>query len=297
MHDVAIVGGGPAGLTAALVLGRCRRSVLVYDEGKPRNARSRGVHGFLGHDGIAPGALRERARAELSPYAVELRAVRVTRAERVPGGFELTDANGESARARRLLLATGVTDVLPDVPGARELYARGIYPCAYCDGWELRDRALGAYGSGPSSAEAALGLTTWSRDVILFSNGPADLDPSARARLTRNRVWLREERIEAFEGDDVGLRDVLLEGGIRVPRDAIFLHLGQRQRSPLAEMLGCSFEDGDFAETGEKQKTRVAGVYLAGDASHDVKFAIVAAAQGARAAHDINQTLREEDTP
>lgn len=297
MRDVIIVGGGPAGLSAALVLGRCRRRVLIYDDGRPRNARSNGVHGFLGHDGLPPGELRELGLSALAPYDVEVRRSRVASAIRIDGGFEVTDAEGRRERARKLLLATGVEDRLPDIPGVDAFYARGIYPCAYCDGWEVRDQGLGAYGgSGDSCVEFALGLITWSRDVVLFTDGDAGLAEAQRARLARHGVVVREEEVLRFEGDDQSLQYVVLRGGERLARDAVFLHAGQRPRSPLAEMLGCDVEDGGVVETFAKQRTVVEGLYLAGDASQDVKFAIVAAAHGARAAHDINQAIREEDT-
>lgn len=295
--DVIIVGGGPAGLSAALILGRCRRRVTLFDDDAPRNSASRGVHGFLGHDGIAPGELRRIGRAELSAYDVEIRTARVLEATRTASGFEVRDADGGCLTSRKLLLATGVRDRLPPVPGCLELYGHGIYPCVYCDGWELRDRALGAYGEGPSSAEFALGLTTWSRDVVLFTDGGEPPAPDAQARLRRYGVSIRQERIAGFTGDERGLHEVLLEGGERVRRDALFLHAGIRPVSPLAKNLGCEVEECGTVTTFENQRTDVPGLYLAGDASHDVKFAIIAAAHGARAAHDINQALRQEDTP
>jgi thioredoxin reductase len=295
--DTIIVGGGPAGLSAALILGRCRRRVLLYDDDSARNRVSRGIHGFVSQDGIPPDEFRRRAHAELSVYGVQIRAGKVVEAARLDDGFELRAEPGGRATTRKLLLATGVQDELPALPGARELYGRGLFPCAYCDGWEFRDRALAAYGSGPSSAEFALGLTTWSRDVILFTDGGEEPAAEDRARLTRYSVALRPEHVRAFEGGERGLEAVILENGDRLPRDAVFLHLGQRLAAPpLAAVLGCELEEGGPVRTFEKQTTNVPGLYLAGDAAHDVKFAIVAAAHGARAAHEINQALRAEDT-
>jgi thioredoxin reductase len=295
--DAIIVGGGPAGLSAALILGRCRRRVVVYDDDSARNRVSRGIHGFVSHDGIPPDEFRRRAHAELATYGVEIRSGRIVEAVCIDGGFEVRAVPGGKETTRKLLLATGIQDELPALPGARELYGRGLFPCAYCDGWEYRDRRLGAYASGASAAEFTLGLTTWSRDVVLFTNGEP-LPEEDQARLERYAVTVRRERVHAFAGGDGGLEAVVLEDGERVPRDALFLHLGQRGAAPpLAARLGCKFEEGGPVRTFEKQTTDVVGLYLAGDAAQDVKFAIVAAAHGARAAHEINQALRAEDTP
>jgi thioredoxin reductase len=296
--DTIVVGAGPAGLSAALILGRCRRRVLVYDDDSARNRVSRGIHGFVGHDGIPPHEFRRRALAELAAYGVDVRAARVVEVTQIDGGFEVRASSGGSESARKLLLATGIEDELPDLPGARALYGRGLFPCAYCDGWEFRDRRLGAYAWGPSAAEFALALTTWSRDIVLFTDGKALPADAELARLERYSISLRHERVSAFAGGQAGLEAVVLESGERVPRDAIFLHSGQELAAPaLAATLGCEFEPGGPVRTFEKQTTNVPGLYLAGDAAHDVKFAIIAAAHGARAAHEINQALRQEDTP
>ncbi len=295
--DTIIVGGGPAGLSAALILGRCRRRVVLYDDDSARNRVSRGIHGFVSHDGIPPDEFRRCAHAEISTYGVEIRNGRVVEVAQVEAGFEIRAEPGGRETTRKLLLATGVHDELPAIPGARELYGRGLFPCAYCDGWELRDRRLAAYASGSSAAEFVLGLTTWSRDVVLFTNGGEPPSSEDRARLERYGVALRQERVQSFDGGARGLEAVILENGERVPRDALFLHLGQRLAAPpLAAMLGCEFEEGGPVRTFEKQTTNVRGLYLAGDAAQDVKFAIIAAAHGARAAHEINQALRTEDT-
>src|SRR5688500_7450915 len=187
MLDVVIVGGGPAGLSAALILGRCRRRVLVCDAGNPRNRVSHGVNGFLTRDGTKPEELRALGREELTRYPdVEVRDVEVCDADREEDGFEVTLVNGERHRARKLLLATGLIEDLPDIPGFRHFWGRGTYNCCYCDGWENRDRALAVYAKGDKGVGLAVEMLIWSRDVILCTDGPADLGDEDKARLDRH---------------------------------------------------------------------------------------------------------------
>src|SRR2546423_2608107 len=192
MYDVAVVGGGPAGLSAALMLGRCRRRVLVCDFGQPRNRRSRALHGYLTRDGIPPLEFNELGRRELPAYGVEFRSIGVTGVTCQSDRYRLVLAGGGEEEARYLLIATGVVDDLPAIAGLEDCYGRSVFHCPYCDGWEWRDRRLAALGRGKDATGLALGLRTWSGDVLLCTNG-ASLPRQARQRLARNRVEVRTE--------------------------------------------------------------------------------------------------------
>ncbi len=295
-YDCIVVGGGPAGLSAALVLGRARRRVLVCDEGRPRNRHSAEMHGFLTRDGIAPDRFLALARAELGRYPeVELRRVRVEDAEAVESGFEVRIEGGVRCRSRTLLLATGMVDEIPALEGIEPLYGRSVHHCPYCDGWEHRDEPLAAYGRGEKGANFALTLTRWSRDVVWCSDGPAGLEPAGRERLLERGVALREERIVRLEGRDGRLERVVFERGPALERRALFFTTGQRQASPLPAKLGCAFTERGAVATGSAERTPVPGLYVAGDASKDAQLAIVAAAEGAEAAVAIDRALTRED--
>jgi thioredoxin reductase len=233
MYDVIIVGAGPAGLSAALMLGRARRSVLVCDTGRPRNAASQAIHGYLTRDGISPKEFLARARSDLKPYdTVELRDAEVVAAEcQADSRFLVTLANGEQARSRKLLLATGVIDKLPDIEGLAELYGRSVFHCPYCDGWEVRDQPIAVYGNGERGAGLSLELTVWSRDLVLCTDGPAAIDDTERKRLEHNGITVREERVARLEGTAGILEHVVLAGGERLPRRALFFATGQVHRS------------------------------------------------------------------
>src|SRR5437868_7706813 len=170
MFDVAVIGGGPAGLSAALMLGRCRRRVLLCDLGQPRNRHSQALHGYLTRDGVSPATLCELGRAELAPYGIELRSIGVTAIRRRADGFEISLTGGLEEAARFVLIATGVIDDLPAIPGFQECYGRSVFHCPYCDGWEWRDRRLAVFG-GRDAAHMAVGLKTWSADIVVCSNG------------------------------------------------------------------------------------------------------------------------------
>lgn len=295
MFDVIIVGAGPAGLSAALMLGRSRRRVLVCDTGRPRNAASRAMHGFLSRDGMAPADFLRAAREQIHQYeTVELRDVEVVHAECREGRFHVTLQDGVRLAARKLLIATGVVDNLPSIPGFKELYGRSVFHCPYCDGWEVRDQPLAVYGRGARGLGLSLELTGWSRDVVLCTDGPPELEAGDIARLTRNGIMLREEPVARLEGSD-GLEQVVFERGDPLARRALFFTTGQTQQSELARTLGCEINEKGTVRTGKYEATHLPGLFVAGDASRAVQWVVVAAAEGAEAAFAINTDLLKED--
>jgi thioredoxin reductase len=296
-YDVVVVGAGPAGLSAALILGRCRRSVLVCDTGKPRNRASHALHGYLTRDGIPPAEFLALGRRDLEPYdTVCLRPEGVARAECEPGGrFKITLEGGDVVFSRKLLLATGVVDALPAIDGIRELYGRSVFHCPYCDGWELRDQPIAVYGRGSRGLGLSLELTAWSRDLVLCTDGASEIDAEGLARLERNGIVLREERVTRLEGRDGILERLIFAAGEPLPRRAMFFTTGQSQRSELAIHLGCELNDKGTVATGRYETTHLPGLFVAGDASRAVQWVIVAAAEGAEAAFAINTDLLEED--
>jgi thioredoxin reductase len=297
--DVAIIGGGPAGLSAAVVLARACRRVVLFDHGKPRNYAARAIHGFLGQDGVSPGELRDRGRKEARNYGVEFHDGEVTSARALSADgehdtyFEITIADN-AVTARAVLLATGMTDYLPKIPGLRELYGKSVHHCPYCDGWEHRGKHLVALASGSSAVKLAHSLRVWSPQVTACSNGKSISDKE-KEELTSNGVDWREEKVSRLVEDQQGSIKMSFDVGSPLNCDAIFFGGDQGQRSPLAKVLGCETDEDDLIQTYEKQRTCVEGVFVAGDAAGDVQFAIVAAAEGAIAAVAINHMLQEQD--
>ena len=294
--DVIIIGAGPAGLSAALILGRCCRRVLICDRGTPRSWASHAMHGYLSRDGVRPDAFRQQADEELRRYkTVEVRAEAVVSAQRVAQDqFNVLLEGGGEYRSRKLLLATGLMDELPPIPGVEPYFGVSVFPCPYCDGWELRDAPIAVYGRGRRGFEMARAMTAWTRDILLCTDG-SELSRQQCDGLRANEVDIETDRIASLHGEDGKLERIQFRGGRTVARSALFFDTSCRPQSELARTLGCQLNANGGIRCGRYEASSVPGVFVAGNILRDVQLSIVAAAEGARAAFGINRALTRED--
>jgi thioredoxin reductase len=294
--DVVIVGGGPAGLSAALLLGRCRRRVALCDEGRSRSSASNASHGFFTRDGERPADMLRIGRAQLAQYDVEFFDTRALAARAEPERFVVTLASQREIAGRRLLLATGIDDELPHVAGIEALYGTSVFPCPYCDAWEVRDQPLAVYGRGAHVATFALGITVWSRDVVLCTDGDDHgIDDETAQRLVRHGVRIYTQRIARLDGANGRLEAIVFANQERLPRRALFFDMRTVPSSDLAASLGCELAEQCMVKTDPSGRTSVPGVYVAGDVSCDLNFVAVAVAEGLKAGCAIHQELRKQD--
>jgi thioredoxin reductase len=294
LFDAAIIGGGPAGLSAALTLGRARRRVLLVDDSGYRNRPAHRSRGFLTRDGAPPDEIIRIGREQLEALDVTFHDGRATGIERLADAFALRLSGGSNALATKVLLASGVSDELPDIPGLREMWGRSVFHCPYCHGWEVRGQPLALMGRGKEGFQLCSLLLGWSDDLILFTDGPSELDEDERRRVERKGVRICEGRIARLAGEGAQLEAVVLDSGESVPRTALFLKPGQRAHTDLAVALGCSVDERGHVEASPAGRTDVEGFFVAGDAGPFVQQVIAAAASGATAAIAINDDLLRE---
>lgn len=295
-QDVLIVGGGPAGLSAALVLGRCHRKVLICDDGKPRNRSSHAIHGLLGQEGTSPAAFLEAARRELSKYpSVELLKTRVENIAPAGDVFTFACADGTIGKASKILLASGLVDELPAIPRIEEFYGVSVHHCLYCDGFEYKGKAVAAYGKGDKGAELGLMMRHWMSDVVVCSDG-TEPSKTLTARLAERGIPFRGEPVASLTVKDGILSGLKFGSGAPLPCAAMFFATGCHQASDLSRRLGCRRDARGGVVINEKtEETSVAGVYVAGDTSRDVLMVSVAIAEGAKAAVAINKAFLRRD--
>ncbi|ANW65536.1 pyridine nucleotide-disulfide oxidoreductase [Mycobacterium sp. djl-10] len=299
--DCVIVGGGAAGLSAALVLGRARRRVVLVDAGQQSNRAAHGIGGLLGHDGRAPAQLYEHGRAELAAYpTVEVRDGTVADATAVSGGFVARLDDGAEISTRTVLLATGMDYRLADLPGAAELWGDSVFHCPFCHGWEVRDRPLAVCANGDRAVHMALLLRGWSDDVVLLTDGPAELDAAQQDLLSAAKVSVDERRIARLDGVDGRLEAVVFDDDQRLPRGGLLVAATLHQRSALAQQLGVELTEpgpvvADAVKVDALCRTSIPGVFAAGDVSTQMPQVTAAVAAGALAGAAIMQTLMSED--
>ncbi len=296
--DAIVIGGSYAGLSAAMQLARARRSVAIVDAGKPRNRFAAASHGFFGQDGAAPRDMLASARAAVLAYpTVSWQEGEVVSAERHDGGFELKLASGQALAARRLVLAYGVIDHLPSIPGLAQRWGATVLHCPYCHGYEVAGRKLGVLGVVPKSTHQVQLIRDWGPTTLFLHEQP-EPDAATLAQLARRGIAIERGRVTALEGEGKELSAVVLEDGRRVPLDALYLAPDARPASTVHEQLGCETEDGllgPIVRADEKRATTVPGIFAAGDLARAFSNASIAAGDGVLAGVFAHMSLVFED--
>lgn len=306
-YDVVVVGGGAAGLSAALVLTRARRNVAVVDSGQPRNAPAAHMQGFLGSDGLPPGELLAAGRLEVAGYGGHLVSGTVaTITECTQSGahalrrFDVTVEDGSVLRTRRVLVTTGLRDEVPDIPGVRERWGRDLLHCPYCHGYEVRDQPVGVLAGDPATTAESLAhahiIRQWSDDVVFFANG-ATLAAAQREQLVARAIGVVNEPVVSLAVDDDRLTGVVVAGGRVVPRTAVFVRPQFAPNDSLLVDVGCAVRDTGWVQVDATGATSVPGIWAAGNATNPRAQVITAAGEGSAAAIAINNDLVDEDLP
>jgi len=296
IFDAIIVGGGPAGLNAAIVLGRSRRKVLLFDTGRQRNRFSHGIHNYLTRDSILPIEFLKVAYKEVKKYGAVVSRREVVQARKLQSGiFLVTDQHRKKFYAKKLLLATGLRDNIPPIECIMDFYGRSVFHCPYCDGWEARDKTIGVYAKNKNGFELAISLLTWSNDITLYTDGKIYLKPLEKDALGRKKIRVVNEKIVRLEGKKGHLEQLLMFSNKRQKCEALFFSNGYHQQCDLAQTLGCEINKKGVVVTNRLQQANIKGLYVAGDVARDMHFVVVAAAEGAKAGVSINKELQKEE--
>ncbi|WP_425595571.1 NAD(P)/FAD-dependent oxidoreductase [Planomicrobium okeanokoites] len=296
IYDCAIIGGGPAGLSAALVLGRSKRNTLLFDDDHGRNLVTWEAHGFLTRDGIQPSELKKLGREDVGKYdCVQLKKKRVVSIKRITEThYQLETADGDTFHSVKIILATGVKEKLPNIPDIEKFYGTSLYSCPYCDGWEIQNQPL-AIIADKMVYELAKKVYNWSKDLVVFTNGVGRLEEDEKAKLEAKGIKVHEEMIDGLEGENGQLRRVRLEDGTLVDRAAGFTTPEWSHTTPFGKELGCKINDHGGIATDDYGRTNVWNVYAAGDVSQIVPSQlIIAAGEGSAAGIGVNGDLTNE---
>lgn len=295
-YDVVVVGGGPAGLSSALWLARYLHKVVVIDSGDPRNWETRGINGYLGHQGIRSPELRALGREECTKFGVEFVSGIVDTAANETGElFAVCLRDGATIEAHRILLAIGIKDVWPDIPGLERCYGETVHVCPDCDGYETRDKKTVVVGTGRKAVGMALALSTWTRQIVICTNGEKpDMGQTLLDKLKALNVPVLEPPIRCVVSKDTEIVGIELEGAMSLDCERLYFAIGQYPSDDLGAQLGCKRDEMGRFVIDERNHTSVKNVYAAGDIAPGPQMAIVAAASGAVAAIAIHASLVPE---
>jgi thioredoxin reductase len=295
LFDCAIIGGGPAGLNAALVLGRAKRNVVLFDDNQPRNAVTQESHGFLTRDGVEPNEFRNIAHQEISRYpSVAIRPIRITDVSNYEDSFELVASDGTTFDSKTVILATGLKETLPAVEGISDYYGKSIFGCPYCDGWERRDQPLLVISETPHAFQYTTIIWNWSRDLLLCTNGHQILTREQKEKLQKKEIQVFEDSIAVLVGKNGMLERVVFSTGEEVARTGGFMTVQWTQAAPFASLLGCNLNEMGGPTIDMLGRTSVKGVYAAGEVTLPSQL-IVSAAQGSAAAAGVNTDLIQSE--
>jgi thioredoxin reductase len=296
MLDCAVIGGGPAGLNASLVLGRSRRKTVLFDDDKPRNSVTKESHGFITRDGINPSELRRIARAELGNYPdVTIIEQRVGKVMKDHQRFTIETEAGDVYHAKKVILATGLKETFPEINSLKQYYGTSVFSCPFCDGWELRDRPLAVIAENTRAFHMAKVVYNWSSDLIVCTNGNKVLSINDKTILENKGISVYEQKISSLIGEDGYLKKISFEDGITVRREGGFVVAEMGQASTIGEELGCEFTDQGAIITDATGRTNVEGLFACGDTSIIAPSQlIIAAAAGSKTAIGVNAALFEE---
>ncbi|MBR0603167.1 NAD(P)/FAD-dependent oxidoreductase [Bacillus safensis] len=293
--DCAIIGGGPAGLSAALVVGRGRKQVIVFDDELPRNRVTQESHGFITNDGMTPFEIRKAGEADLQKYPnIQIKRSRINDIQKREEFFTLLTHEGDTFEAKKIILATGLQDILPEIEGIHDVYGKTLFSCPFCDGWELKDKALALIAENQRALHMAKLLSNWTKDLIVFTNGHV-LAEEDKSLLTAHSIQVIDVPIVSIDHDNGQLRALQLENGEAVKREGGFVASEFKQSAPFAEKLGCQMTENAGIETDILGRTTVSGVFACGDNLGGPAQLVLAAAAGSQAGMGVIHELVQEE--
>ncbi|WP_024426667.1 NAD(P)/FAD-dependent oxidoreductase [Bacillus safensis] len=293
--DCAIIGGGPAGLSAALVVGRGRKQVIVFDDELPRNRVTQESHGFITNDGMTPFEIRRAGEADLQKYPnIKIKRSRIVDIQKKEERFTLLTHEGDRFEAKKIILATGLQDILPEIEGIHDVYGKTLFSCPFCDGWELKDKALALIAENQRALHMAKLLSNWTKDLIVFTNGHV-LAEEDKVLLTAHSIQVIDVPIVSIDQDNGQLRSLQLANGETVKREGGFVASEFKQSAPFAEKLGCQMTKNTGIETDILGRTTVSGVFACGDNLGGPAQLVLAAAAGSQAGMGVIHELVQEE--